>query len=75
LFVFSSGYLGVQGIRGGAERTWLRATGRRLADAGREFLIAGVELAPPRPEISGLPPGDIVAQVFDLGLDPRPVRS
>src|SRR5579863_8286842 len=45
----------------------------RLLDAGREFLIGRVELAPPRPEIVALPPGEVGAEVLDLGMDPGPV--
>src|SRR6202142_430522 len=52
-----------------------RPTGRRLLDGGGEFLVGGVELAPAGPEIVALPPGEVGAEVLDLGLDARPVGS
>src|SRR5260370_10358637 len=49
--------------------------GQCLVEVGRQVLIAGDELEPPRLNVGALTPGEVGGEIFGVDLPPCPVRG
>jgi hypothetical protein len=43
-----------------------------LADVGRQVLVGGLELGPPRGGVDAITPSEVGGEIFDVDLHPAP---